>query len=85
MQQSAIYGAVVAAAVEAIRSRVPAIDGWKVLLIAGLAAILLGALSVEDGTQADLIAAGRLTAMSWIVAIGGNAWIAKIAGKIGGA
>ena len=81
---TAAYSAIIVTAVEAIRARWPSLDGWRVLLVAGVIAIILGLLSVTDLTAPDILQAARVAVLSWVVAVGGNAWVSKIAGRIGG-
>ena len=74
---------VVVATVEALRSRVPSLDGWAVLVAAGAVSVALSLVFATEFTSTALIHALRIAVLSWIMAVGGNAWAAKLAGRAG--
>jgi hypothetical protein len=78
--QAAAYAAVIAAVVEAIRSRV-AVDGWRVLVLAGVVALALAALFLPATDLPSLLSALRVAALAWLLAVGGDAWLSKLATK----
>jgi len=81
LETAGAYALVIVATVEAIRTRVPSLDGWRVLVVAAGVAIALCALFIPSATAEAVLQAGRLAALSWLIAVGGNAWVAKIAAK----
>jgi hypothetical protein len=84
IEQAGIYAAIVAAAVEAIRSKFPVIDGWVVIALAAALSVAVCWLAGYNGTDFIAIDVFRMAILTCVVAVGGNAWIAKIAGKING-
>jgi len=85
LEQSAVYAAIIVTITEAIRSKFPFLDGWRVLAVAGAAAVVLCVLFMAEPTTASLLDTARVTFLSWVMAVGGNAWASKLAGKAGGA
>lgn len=79
LEGAGVYAVVIVATVEAIRSRVPSLDGWRVLVVAAGVALLLGALFVPSPTPQAILETARIAALSWVIAVGGNAWVARIA------
>jgi len=84
LEQSGIYAAIIVTITEAIRSKFPLLDGWRVLAVAGAAAVVLCVLFMAEPTTASLLDTARVAFLSWVMAVGGNAWMAKLAGKVGG-
>ena len=76
-----IVAALVVATTEALRARVPALDGWAVLLSALGLALVWTALLHPLATLPDALDAGRIAAVAWLLAVGGDSWAAKLAGK----
>lgn len=84
IETAGIQAVIVIAAVEAIRQRVPSIDGWRVLVVAAAASLILGAIMLT-GHGADMILeAARVSLFAWLIAVGGDAWASKLAGKSAG-
>ena len=84
LETAGIYAAIIVAAVEAIRKQVPALDGWRVLLVAAIASLVLSALFMTSATADALLDAARISVLAWVIAVGGNAWVSRLAGKVGG-
>jgi hypothetical protein len=78
---AAIYAVITVAIVEALHKRIAALDGWYVLIVAGVAAIVLTLIFAPAYTMPDLLEAGRIALIAWLLAVGGDAWVAKIALK----
>lgn len=84
IETAGIQAVIVIATVEAIRSRIPSIDGWRVLVVAAVASLILGAIMLT-GYGADMILEGvRVSLFAWLIAVGGDAWASKLAGKSAG-
>ena len=83
IENTAIHAAIIVTIVEAIRKRAPAIDGWRVIALAAAAAIILAFIAVDLSTPINLINVAKTALLSWVMAIGGNAWISKLVGKVG--
>lgn len=77
LEFAAAYAVLVIACVEALRKQV-AIDGWRVLVVAGVIALGLSALFAESYAPAALLQMGRVAFASWLIAVGGDAWVSKI-------
>ena len=71
---------VVVAVVEAVRKRV-SLDGWPVLAVAAGASLVLATLFADAYSAHDIIEAGRTGVLAWVIAVGGDAWVGKIASK----
>jgi hypothetical protein len=80
MQSAAAYAVLVVAAVEAVRKRVP-FDGWRVLVVAAGISLAIAALFIPAASMPELLAALRIAAVSWLLAVGGDAWASKIVAK----
>jgi predicted tellurium resistance membrane protein TerC len=65
-----VYGGMVVATVDAIRSRLPAIDGWRVLALAGAVALVLVFAFAPLQSWADVGPALRQAVLAWLGAIG---------------
>lgn len=79
VQIAGIHAIVVVAAVEAIRSRIPKIDGPWVLLLAAGCSLVVASLFLPLESLLDALHAGRVAAISWLLAVGGDSWLVKIA------
>ena len=84
LETAGVYAVVVVATVEALRSRIPSLDGRAVLVAAGAVSVVLSLLFADAFTGTALVQAARIAVLSWIMAVGGNAWMAKLAGRVGG-
>lgn len=78
LQTSLIHGAVVVAIVEAIRKRVPSVDGNKVFPVAIAISLLICGLFVDSSSPLWIQMWIRDSTLSCIVAMGGNAWAVRI-------
>ena len=79
VQTAGMYAIIIIAAVEAIRSRIPTIDGpWELALAAGCS-VAIAALFLPVTTRPDVLYAGRIAALAWLVAVGGDRWLSKVA------
>jgi len=83
LETAGTYAIVIVATVEAMRSRIPSLDGWFVLTIAGLISIILSLLFMTEATTPALLDAARIAVLAWIIAVGGDAWTGKVAKKVG--
>jgi hypothetical protein len=77
-----IVSAVVVSAVEAIRKHVP-FDGWRVPIVAFLSSLIMTALFMRPHDVASVLDTATVALLSAIVAVGGDAWVSKIAGRFG--
>lgn len=77
---AASYAVVIVAVVEAVRARI-AVDGWRVLVLAGGVAFALAALFAPAYDLASLLEGLRVAVLAWLVAVGGDAWLGKLAAK----
>ena len=84
LHQAGIYAVAITAATEALRSKFPAIDGWKTVLTVACIAILICAVSMPTLDRDSAWEAFRTAALAAFLAMGGNAWVVKIAEKAGG-
>ena len=75
---AAAYAALIVAIVEALRGRIASIDGWRVLVVAAGVALALAALFAPAYSLAELLAGLRVAVVAWLLAVGGDAWVAKI-------
>lgn len=80
LQAAFAYSVLVIATVEAIRKRI-AFDGWRVLLVAAGVSLALGAMYMPDAELATLRDALRTSALAWLLAVGGDAWVTKLRGS----
>jgi hypothetical protein len=80
LSQAAAHAVVVVAGVEALRKRLE-FDGWVVLLVAALFALAIAALFLPVTTTAGAVEALRVASLSWLIAVGGDAWVAKLAAR----
>ena len=78
---AAMVATLIVATTEAIRSRVPRLDGWPVLAVAAGLALAWCALLLPIADVATALDAGRIAAVAWLLAVGGDSWVAKLAGK----
>lgn len=78
ISQSGVYAIVVVATVEALRKRIE-FDGWKVLVIAAVVAFALSAMFLPATTLPELLNGLRVAFFAWLIAVGGDAWVNKIA------
>jgi hypothetical protein len=81
LESAGVNAIVIAAIVQAIRTQVPSIDGWRVLVVSAIVSIAMGALFLPALTSAAALEAGRVAVLAWLLAVGGDAWAAKIASK----
>jgi hypothetical protein len=81
IETAGVYAVVIVALVQAIRARVPSLDGWPVLVVAAVAAIAIVGLFMPTLTSASALEAGRIAVLAWLTAVGGDAWATKIATK----
>ena len=84
IQIAATHAAVIVTIVEALRSKISSIDGWQVWLIAALISLALSLLFATDTTLPTLLESLRTAVLAWLMSIGGNAWVSKIASRIAG-
>jgi len=68
-------------AIAAVQKRVPKLEGWPVLVVAAVLSLVIAALFLPITTVAEAVSAGRVALVSWLFAVGGDAWASKIAGK----
>lgn len=80
VQSAGAYAVLVVVAVEAIRKQV-SFDGWRVLVVAGVVSLAVAALFLPAYSMADLLEALRLAVVAWLLAVGGDAWVSKLAVK----
>jgi hypothetical protein len=85
LQVAGVYAIVIITAVEAIRARVPRIDGPWVLALSALVSAAIAALFLPPASGADAIYAARIALLAWLIAVGGDAWTAKLASRFGAA
>lgn len=79
IQTGAVYAVLVVVAVEAVRSRIPRIDGpWVLALAAGCSAAI-AALFLPLTSWADALYAGRIAMIAMLIAVGGDRWLTKVA------
>lgn len=78
-----VFALIVGAAVAAIRARLPVIDGWRVLLLAAGCAVAMCALFLPVASAADLLHAGRVAVLAWLISVGGTQWVSALVAKIG--
>ena len=76
-----VVAALIVATTEAIRARVPRLDGWPVLVVSAALALAWCALLHPLPALPDVLDAGRIAAVAWLLAVGGDSWAAKLAGK----
>ena len=76
-----MIAALIVATTEAIRARVPKLDGWPVLAVAACLALAWCALLLPIADVQTALDAGRIAAVAWLLAVGGDSWVAKLAGK----
>ena len=76
---AAVIAVLIVAAVEAIRKRVAGLDGWKVLIVAGGVSVLVTGLLLRPADVSGVVDAVNVALLAWLIAVGGDAWIAKIA------
>ena len=83
IQVAALYAVVVVAAVEALKAKIPQAEGaWTLALAAGCTLAIV-ALFMPLTTGAEALHAGRVAMLAWLVAVGGDKWMSKLAGKAG--
>jgi hypothetical protein len=63
--------ALVTTSVAALRKRVPAIDGWWVLLVAALFSVAYSALAITPWVSGAWVEAITTALMGWVSAVGG--------------
>lgn len=80
LSQAAAHAVIVVAGVEALRKRVE-FDGWVVLVVAALFALAIAALFLPVNTAEGAIEGLRIASLSWLIAVGGDAWVAKLASR----
>ena len=78
LTQAVAHSIVVVATVEAVRKRV-SFDGWIVLVVAGAVSLALSALFLPAASLPELLEGLRVAVLAWLVAVGGDAWVSKIA------
>lgn len=81
--QSAVLAALVVPTVEGIRKRIPAVDGWIVVLLSALISGLLAVLLLRPSGVQGAYDSSTVAVLSLAIAIGGDAWIQKVMGSIG--
>lgn len=79
-----ILAAVVIPSVEALRKQVPAIDGWKVLLAALLFSLAFAGVAAKPADLAGWADLSGIALLATVLAVGGDAWVGKVAAKVGG-
>ena len=84
LEQAGFHAVVVAAIVEALRSKISWIDGWRVVVAAFVIAMLVCGLSIQQPSFEAVVGCVRMGLLTGFLAVGGNAWVAKIAAKVGG-
>ena len=62
-----------------LRKRVANLDGWPVLAIAGGVSVLVTGLLLRPADVSSAVDAVNVALLAWLIAVGGDAWIAKIA------
>lgn len=80
VQSAGAYAVLVVVAVEAVRKQI-AFDGWKVLLVAGGCSLAVAMLFLPAYDLQSLIGALRIAITAWLLAVGGDAWVSKLATK----
>ena len=80
VESSAIYAVLVVVVVEVIRRRVT-IDGWRVLVVAGCVSLAVAAICLKTTDLPSLVIGLRYAFVAWLLAVGGDAWVSKIATK----
>jgi len=75
--QAGIHSIIVVATVEAVRKRVD-FDGWSVLVVAACVSLALSALFLPAASLAELLEGLRVSVLAWLIAVGGDAWVAKV-------
>jgi len=78
VESAAVYAVLVIVTVEAVRKRV-AFDGWRVLLVAAGVSLAIAALFLPAHDLPSVLAQIRIAVAAWLIAVGGDAWVAKIA------
>ena len=86
VQSAAVYAAIIVTIVQAIRARWTALDGWYVPLLAFGISILVCAVvgNWEPYSRVSVWEMFRTAIVSCVIAVGGDAWVAKVATKVGG-
>ena len=79
-QSAGAHAVLVVVAVEAVRKQI-AFDGWRVLAVAAGVSLAVAALFLPAYSMPDLIGALRLALVAWLLAVGGDAWVSKLAVK----
>lgn len=84
LEISVYYSIVTVTTVEAIKLRIPSIDGWKILILAGVISLILSFLFTQqsDFNTEYVIHSIRVAILTWIIAVGGDGWVSKIASKM---
>lgn len=83
--QATLLATLIVTATEAVRRRVSALDGWRVLVVAAVIDVAVVALFVPPTSGPAALLFARVAFLAWLVAVGGDAWISKLVGKVGSA
>jgi len=78
LEAAGAHAIIVVAAVEAVRARTDRIRGPWVLLLAAGCSLALAALFLTSTAAADVLHAGRVSVLAWLIAVGGDAWVGKL-------
>lgn len=81
ISMGAPVAAIVVAIVAAVKARVPALDGWRVLVVAGGIALALVAVLMRPATVAGVWDALGTAIVAWTIAVGGDSWVSRLASK----
>ena len=76
--QAAIVAAITVATVEGVRKRVPAIDGWWVILVSMIVSTSITMLVMHPTTVSGACESGTVALLAVCIAVGGDSWIAKM-------
>ena len=84
LTQATVLAAIVVPSIEAVRKQIPSIDGWRVLVAGSVIALGFAGLSFRPTTLAGAIDAFGVAVLAVVLAVGGDAWVGKVAGKVAG-
>lgn len=82
LAHAATIAVVVVPTIEAIRKQVPSLDGWKVLVASFVASLGFAFIALRpEGTTGWADGVG-IAVLATVVAVGGDSWVSKLAGKV---
>ena len=81
--QATLLATLIVTATEAVRRRVSALDGWRVLVVAAVIDLVVVALFVPPTSGPAALLFARVAFLAWLVAVGGDAWVNKLFSRAG--